>query len=152
MWVWTDYMLQQSMARITGSDTAAAAPLKNAVWGSVSAPLAVTHSSLIGDVTPSESGYRGYARVTGLTWTAPYLAAEQVMDADGPLINIAGGDASASGQVYGEFLLSSDSTKLLGANMFPAPIVITGTLTGGLVVPRTGIPVAADKGSSVVSG
>jgi hypothetical protein len=152
MWVWTDEMLRRSMIRIMGSDTTTAAPLKNAVWGSVSAPLAPTHGSVIGDVTPSESGYRGYARVTGLTFTGPQITAEGGMEAIGPLISILGGDASASGIVRGEFLLTSDSVTLLGVNMFPAPISVLGTLVGGDDVPRTGITLAADKGSSIVSG
>ncbi len=152
MWVWTDSMLKDAMNALTGHDTTAVTPLKNAVWGSCSAPLAASHSTKLADVLAVESGYNGYARTTGLTWSAPYIAQEGNMEADGPLIPMFGGNDSVSAQVFGEFLLSSDSTKLYGVNMFPAPIQINGTLTGGLDVPRTGITIAADKGNSVVSG
>jgi hypothetical protein len=151
-WVWTDEMLRRSMIRITGSDTTTLAPLANAVWGSVSAAIAPTTRTKLADVTAVESGYNGYARKTALAWNAPFQSADAVESSDSASIHLQGGNDTVSAQVFGEFLLTSDSATLLGVNIFPNPIVLQGQLTGGDVIPRTGIPMNDVKGSSVVSG
>lgn len=152
MWVWTDDLLADAMDMLSSASTTVAGPLHHAVHGLLGAPLAATHGTTLAEVEAVEADYDGYVRVLNLTWSAPHIAAEGNMEVDGPLIEIIGGSDSVSAQIFGEFLLSSDSAKLYGVNNFQAPINLVGTLVGGLVVPRTGVPVAADKGSSVVSG
>jgi len=152
MWVWTNTMMLNLMARLGDASTTLGGQLHNAVHCLLGAPLAATRNTTKAEAEAVESDYTGYERTTGLTWTGPIVTADGNMELIGPVIDVIGGDDSASGQVYGEFLLDSDSITLLGVNNFATPIPVVGTTVGGTIVPRTGITVGIDKGNSMSAG
>lgn len=152
MWIMTDGFWKRLVITAAAGGDLDVYNASEGHLGLVAAPFSPAPTLTLADLT--EATYSGYHRMGMSTIGAPVgpiKASDGSWEMQFPSITWIGSSTVAVNTIYGHFLLSSDSTELMGVELFDAPIPISGPTSGFVDVVRLGCSPLTMFGKSVIA-